>query len=234
MAPETLKRLIAARSERQTVLLATPLAGGSELVIDPADEKGLAGLSPPLREAVARAAATDFPSRLEADGAPYFINVFSPPPRLIVIGAVHIAQALIPMAHLAGYDAALIDPRTAFATSARFPGAAIDTRWPDEALAEMRLDRRSAVVVLTHDPKLDDPALHAALSSDAFYIGALGSRKTHARRLERLASQGFDEGSLKRISGPVGLPLGAKTPAEIAVSILAEMTGARRGLGRVD
>ncbi|WP_417587236.1 XdhC family protein [Pararhodobacter oceanensis] len=167
-------------------------------------------------------------SGLEADGE--FIALFNPPLRLLIVGAVHIAQALIPMARLAGYDPVLIDPREAFASPARFPGTALRHDWPDEALAAEAPDARTAVVTLTHDSKLDDPAIITALEAEVFYLGCLGSTRTHAKRLERLRAEGLDEAQLARIHAPVGLAIGAKTPAEIAVSILAQITEVlRRG-----
>jgi len=144
--------------------------------------------------------------------------------RLAVVGAVHIAQPLVAMAHLAGYDVTVIDPRDAFASEARFPGRTLVHDWPDEALAALGVDARTAVVTLTHDPKLDDPALVAALRSEAFYVGALGSTRTHAKRVERLGAAGLGEAEVSRLHAPVGLDIGAKSPAEIAVSILAEIT----------
>lgn len=153
-----------------------------------------------------------------------FIALFNPRLRLMVIGAVHIAQALVPMAKLAGYDPVLIDPRDAFASAARFPDTRIVTEWPDEALAAEGLDPRTAVVTLTHDSKLDDPAILAALGSECFYLGCLGSTRTHAKRLERLRAAGLPEATLARIHAPVGLNIGAKTPAEIALSVLAQIT----------
>ncbi len=167
-------------------------------------------------------------SGFEADGQT-FVAVHNPPLRLIVVGAVHIAQALLPMARMAGYDPVLIDPRDAFGSSERFPGETILRDWPDAAVAQLGLDARTALVLLTHDPKLDDPALKAALDSDVFYIGALGSSRTHAKRLERMAEAGFTAGQAGRIHGPVGLDIGAAGPAEIAVSILAQMTAVLRG-----
>lgn len=161
-----------------------------------------------------------------------FLNTYAPPLRLAIVGAVHIAQTLAPMAQMLGYAPVVIDPRGAFLTG-RFEGISVSPLWPDEALRDWRPDERSAIVTLTHDPKLDDPALAAALASPAFYIAALGSRKTHASRLERLRRQGFSEADLARIHGPAGLNIGAKTPAEIAASIAAEMTAAlRTGNGR--
>ena len=167
-------------------------------------------------------------SGFEADGET-FVAVHNPPLRLLVVGAVHIAQALVGMARIAGYDPVLIDPRDAFASQARFPGETIVQDWPDEAVAALGLDARTALVLLSHDPKLDDPALMAALNSDVFYIGALGSKRTHAKRVERLEQAGFDAGQIGRIHGPVGLDIGAAGPAEIAVAILAQITGVLRG-----
>jgi xanthine dehydrogenase accessory factor len=148
--------------------------------------------------------------------------------RVVIVGAVHIAQPLSQMAALAGLEVILIDPRKAFATSERFPGVTLHASWPGPVLETLTLDARSAVITLTHDPKLDDPALVAALNSPAFYIGALGSGKTHAARLRRLQARGFDEAALARVHGPVGLPLGARSPAEIAVSILAQLVAELR------
>ncbi|MEM9637296.1 MAG: XdhC family protein [Pseudomonadota bacterium] len=167
-------------------------------------------------------------SGFEEDGET-FVAVHNPPLRLIVVGAVHIAQALVPMARLAGYDPAVIDPRETFASETRFPGETILHDWPDDAVAQLGLDPRTAVVLLTHDPKLDDPALEAALSADCFYIGALGSTRTHAKRVERMTAAGFDADRIARIHGPIGLDIGAAGPSEIAVAILAEMTAVLRG-----
>ncbi len=167
-------------------------------------------------------------SGFEEDGQT-FVAVHNPPLRLIVVGAVHIAQALVPMARIAGYDPAIIDPREAFATDARFPGETILTDWPDEAVAQLGLDTRTALVLLTHDPKLDDPALEAALKADVFYIGALGSIRTHAKRVERMTRSGFSEAEIAQIHGPIGIDIGAASPSEIAVAILAQMTAVLRG-----
>ncbi|MEP5632212.1 MAG: XdhC family protein [Tateyamaria sp.] len=161
-------------------------------------------------------------SGVEDDGHT-FVAIHNPPLRLAIVGAVHIAQALVPMARTAGFDPVVIDPRGAFGSEARFPGETLMDDWPDEALATFDLDTRSALVLLTHDPKLDDPALHVALKSDAFYIGALGSTRTHAKRVERLSEAGFSADQIARIHGPVGLNIGAASPSEIAVSILAQM-----------
>ena len=159
---------------------------------------------------------------VEEDGQT-FVAIHNPPLRLALVGGVHIAQALVPMARLAGYDPVIIDPREAFGSAARFPGERVINDWPDDALAEVGLDTRTALVLLTHDPKLDDPALHLALNSGAFYIGALGSTRTHAKRVARLEEAGFGPEQIARIKGPVGLDIGAASPPEIAVSILAQM-----------
>ncbi|WP_299376799.1 XdhC family protein [uncultured Tateyamaria sp.] len=161
-------------------------------------------------------------SGVEEDGRT-FVAIHNPPLRLAIVGAVHIAQALVPMARIAGFDPVVIDPRAAFGAQARFPGETVINDWPDEALAQVGLDTRTALVLLTHDPKLDDPALHLGLRSGAFYIGALGSTRTHAKRRERLEAAGFGAGDIARIKGPVGLDIGAASPSEIAVSILAQM-----------
>jgi len=153
-----------------------------------------------------------------------FIAVHNPPLRLMVVGAVHIAQSLLPLARACGYDPVLIDPRGAFGSAARFPGEVVSEDWPDEALAALAPDARTAIVTLTHDPKLDDPAIRQALRCPAFYIGCLGSTRTHAKRVERLLAEGFTQAEIARLHAPVGLDIGAKTPAEIAVSILAQMT----------
>ncbi len=183
-----------------------------------------AGAETALAKAAAEAARRDTSSATEIDGQNWFLNVFNPPVDLVVIGAVHIAQPLVAMAKLAGYAVRVVDPRTRFATAERFPGVTLVHAWPDEALATQGLIPRSAVIALTHDPKLDDPALAAALKSDAFYIGALGSRQTHKRRLDRLNGLGFSDADVARIKGPIGLDIGARSPAEIAISILAEIT----------
>ncbi|WP_299559594.1 XdhC/CoxI family protein [uncultured Sulfitobacter sp.] len=166
-------------------------------------------------------------SGVDGDGA-VFVAIHNPPLRLVVVGAVHIAQSLVPMAQMAGFDPVVIDPREAFGAPARFPTARVLNDWPDSALAEVGVDSRTALVLLTHDPKLDDPALHLALKSDAFYIGALGSTRTHAARVERLTGAGFDADSIAQIHGPVGLDIGAAGPAEIAVSVLAQMIAVLR------
>jgi len=227
----TLDALRAARAAKKPTALVTDLESGAEsLFVDgrvvdrtPSTNFDLA-ITDELNGAVLKAIRTDASVVIETDARRLFIRIFSPPKRLFIIGAVHIAQSLAAMAREAGYAVTLIDPRDAWATPERFPQIEIDRRWPDEALAELAIDRRSALVALSHDPKLDEPALGAALLSDAFYIGALGSRRTHERRLDRLRENGFDDEQLSRIRGPVGLDIGAVSPAEIAVSILAEIT----------
>ena len=220
----TLSALNKARDEKRAVVLATELATGRTQLIYPD-----AGGSGALAEAAVKAARHDESASVDAEGTSWFLTVFNPPLDLAIIGAVHIAQPLARMAALADYAVRIIDPRTAFATEDRFPQVALSHDWPDEALAAKPLTARSAIVALTHDPKLDDPALTAALRSAAFYIGALGSKQTHARRLERLKEAGFSDAELARIHGPIGLKIGARSPAEIAVSILGEMTATLRG-----
>ncbi|MYJ73189.1 MAG: xanthine dehydrogenase, partial [Rhodospirillaceae bacterium] len=162
------------------------------------------------------------------DGRRLFLHVFNPPLRLLIVGAVHIAQSLAPIAALAGYAVTVIDPRGSFATADRFPGVILTDDWPDEALAALKPDARTAIVTLTHDPKLDDPALHSALRSDCFYIGSLGSCRTHASRVQRLQQAGFGSDEIARIRGPIGLDIGATSPAEIALAIMGEITATLR------
>jgi xanthine dehydrogenase accessory factor len=216
-----------ARAAKSRVCLVRYLGDGTEaLVVD--GQARIGSLPADVAEAVATALRRDRSSAVDTSMGSTFLQVFNPPLRLLVIGAVHIAQALAPMASLAGYHVTVIDPRRAFATDSRFPDVAMTRDWPDEAMAALAPDRRTAVVALTHDPKLDDPGLDAALRSEAFYIAALGSRRTHAGRLERLKELGHDDATLARIHGPAGLDIGAVSPAEIAVSVLAELTRALR------
>lgn len=222
MKRETLEALNAALREGHVLVRAVDLDGGEERLVDPSTDKS------PLGEAAAIAARADQSAAVEIEGRSWFLAVVNPPLELVIVGAAHIAQVLSQMAALAGYSVRVIDPRTTFATPERFPGMALSHDWPDEALAKAPLGPRSALVALTHDPKVDDPALTAALRSRCFYIGALGSKKNHAGRLTRLKAHGFDETTLARIHGPVGLNIGAKSPAEIAISILAEMTSKLR------
>ncbi|MSP87202.1 MAG: xanthine dehydrogenase [Alphaproteobacteria bacterium] len=226
MKRTVLDELLQARAAKRAMALVTDLATGAQTIVYP---DAATSLSDDIKAAVGRAIQDDRSGTLDAPEGRLFIQVFTPPVRLILVGAVHIAQALAPMAALAGYAVSVVDPRRAFASDARFPDLDLSTEWPDEAMARLKPDSRTAVVTLTHDPKLDDPALAAALASDAFYIGALGSRKTHAARLGRLKEAGATDAQIARIHGPVGLAIGAASPAEIAVSIMAQITQARRG-----
>lgn len=220
MHSEILKRLLEDRAAKVPVVLATRLSDGLQKLLYHSDTNE----ENTLLQATNEALASDKGRIVTAADGEWFLNVFNPPLRLIIVGAVHIAQPLARIAALAGYDVTVIDPRTAFASEDRFPGIRLVTEWPDEAMAAEAPDTRTAVVTLTHDPKLDDPALHAALKSPCFYIGSLGSKKTHASRMERLTAAGFDETARVRIHGPVGLSIGAKSPAEIAISIMAQIT----------
>jgi len=199
---ETLDALRAARRERRAVALVTELGTGAQRLAEAGQTR--TGVAPAGNDEV-------------------FTHVFQPTPRLIVVGAVHIAQKLVPLARLADFAVDVVDPRIAFATPERFPDVGLSHDWPDKAVAALKPDSATALVSLTHDPKLDDPALVVALRSPAFYVGALGSRKTHGRRLERLKAEGFDDAALVRLHAPVGLPIGARSPGEIAVSIMAEI-----------
>jgi len=229
MKAALLKQVLADRAAKIPVALVTSLDDGRQAIVhdDGAPSGDLALDAAQLAE-VRKALRSDESGLLESAGGKLFAQVNNPPPRLLLVGAVHISQALAPMAAMAGYGVSVIDPRRAFATDERFPGIDMRSDWPDEAMEALKPDRRTAVVTLTHDPKLDDPALQAALRSPAFYIGALGSRRTHAARLERLAAAGFTPEQTARIHGPVGLSIGALSPAEIAISALAQITEVRR------
>lgn len=224
-----LEALQAARAEKRPTALVTDLSGGQQALMIAGAHEGNLALSDDLRAAVEEAIRSDRSGPLAADDN-LFVHVHNPPLRLVVVGAVHISQALVPMAQLAGYEVLVVDPRKAWASAERFPDVTLVDGWPDEALRGLDPDHRSAVVVLTHDPKLDDPALGVALASPAFYIGALGSKKTHGKRLERLREAGMEESALARIHGPIGLAIGAKSPAEISIAILAQMTQALHGV----
>ena len=223
MRLDLLMGLNAARAARRAAVLVTDIASGTQRLVD---DRSL--ISDLLAEQIETALRVGKSGMVERDGAKYFLTVQAPPVRLIAIGAVHISQALAPMARQAGFDMTIIDPRTAFATPGRFPDVPVLAVWPEEALKTIAFDRYTAVALLTHDPKIDDPALAAALNADCFYIGALGSRKTHAGRLTRMQALGFDEAQLARIHAPIGLDIGAVSPSEIAVSILGEMIMALR------
>ena len=224
MKKADLDQLLKTTQDRRAVAVVTNLASGAQRMVRIEDVDGEGALAEPLAEAFAR----DKSRTVEIDGVEHFLHVFNPPLKMIVVGAVHVAQALIPMAEAAGYALTIIDPRGAFATEQRFPDVTLIADWPDEVLPGLDINHRSAFLALTHDPKIDDPALSFALKSECFYIGALGSRKTHAGRCERLKADGFPDAELGRIHGPIGLDIGAQGPAEIAISIMAEVTLALR------
>ena len=223
MTPDTLRLLLRAQADGRSLVLATRLDDGTQAVLPSTD------VPPAVCEAATVALMRGKSATVEVGGATWFLHVHTPAPRLVLIGAVHIAQALVALAGGLGLAVSVVDPRAPFNSAERFAGAARVVRWPDEAMAELAPDAQTAVVALAHDPKLDDPALDAALRSEAFYIGALGSRKSHAARLERLAGMGHAAAALARVRGPVGLALGAVSAPEIALSILAEIVAVRRG-----
>ena len=214
------------REEKAPVAIVTHLSDGIQALISPSDTEGPLCLSAPTLAEVRARLRDDRSGRIDTDEGDLFVLALNPPKRLVLVGAVHISQSLVPMAQIAGYDITIVDPRGAFATKDRFPNVHLTDAWPDEALERLAPDHRTAVVTLTHDPKLDDPALTVALRSDVFYIGALGSKKTHNARRLRLQKAGFTDVEIAHIHGPVGLAIGAKSPAEIAISILAQMTQA--------
>ena len=227
MKAETLAALQDARAKRRAVALATRLSDAAEALVYRDDVTGELASDTAIVSAARRAMDIGKSETVDIGGAKIFLNVYVPPPRLIIVGAVHIAQSLAPMATMLEFDVTVVDPRGAWATTQRFPGVNVIKDWADEAFQEMGLDVSTAVVTLTHDPKLDDPALEAALKSEVFYIGALGSKRTHAKRKERLAEVGITDEQFARIHGPVGLNIGAKSPAEIAVSILGQIIEVR-------
>jgi len=228
MKRATLDALMTAREAGRPVAVATNLRSGQQRLIFADESSGELCLDVDMMLAAADALKTDRNTTLKTPAGDVFVQVYNPPPRVFVVGAVHIAQPLARMAQLSGYGVTIIDPRRGFASGERFAGLDVTGEWPDEALERLKPDSRSAIVTLTHDPKLDDPALQAALRSPAFYVGALGSKKTHAARLERLRRAGLSDTELARIHGPVGLSIGAVSPAEIAVSIMAQITQRRR------
>ena len=223
MRLDVLKAMNLARVERRAGAIVTRLSDGDQRFV-PAETVDADPLAAELEAALRMGKS----ATVAHQGEDYFLTVQAPAPRLTLIGAVHISQALAPIARIAGLDVSVIDPRTAFATPDRFPDTPVVAQWPDEALAEAPLDRYTAVCLLTHDPKIDDPALMIALKADCFYIGALGSKNTHARRLERLAAQGVSAAALARIHAPIGLAIGAVSPPEIALSIMGEITARLR------
>lgn len=223
MTPETLLALETAKAAKRPVVLATRLPDGEQCLLpDPAQ-------SAELNEAAAKVLQSDESGTVKIGNTDWFLHAHNPPLRLIVVGAVHIAQALAPFATPCGFAVTVVDPRRSFGSEERFPGVTISHLWPDEAIDAFKPDSRTAVVTLTHDPKLDDPALDRALKSEAFYIGSLGSRRTHAARLNRLRALGHSDEAMARIRGPVGLDIEAVTAPEIALSIIAELVAVRRG-----
>ncbi|MEP0323857.1 XdhC family protein [Bauldia litoralis] len=228
---DTLKRLNAARQAREAAILITNTATGDERLVLEKD-----GYDGDLQqdEIAARFRSGKSGMVKVEEGGDLFFTVSVPPPRLVVIGAVHISQALVPMARIAGFDVTIIDPRTAFASDDRFPDVPLFAEWPDEVLPRIGLDRFTALAALTHDPKIDDGAIAAALDAGCFYVGALGSRKTHAKRVERLAAAGVGGAALGAIHAPIGVDIAAQSPAEIAVAILAQVIAALRRRGMSD
>ena len=223
-----LEKLLATARTSAATAVVTHLVTGAQALVSKSGIDGELTLSLDELARVRQSLDEDRSGTMETAAGLLFIEVWNPRPRLLVIGAVHTAQELVPLARAAGYEVTVIDPRTAFSTPARFPDTTLLHDWPNEAVATLAPDRRTAILTLSHDPKIDDPALQAALRSEAFYIGALGSRRTHAKRLERLKEAGFDDAALARIRGPVGLAIGASTPVEIAISIMAEITAVLR------
>jgi xanthine dehydrogenase accessory factor len=220
---DTLKSLNAERAARRAVLVVTDPRSGDQRLVKAADIG-----TDPLKDLLESRLRSGKSGMVDTDEARVFVTVHVPPPRLVITGAVHISQTLAPIAQLVGYDVTIVDPRTAFASSQRFPDVAVIADWPDVVLPGLNIDRYTAFVALTHDPKIDDPALVHVLERDCFYVGALGSKKTHARRLVRLKDQGVSEAALSRISAPIGLAIGAASPAEIAVAIMAQITARLR------
>lgn len=218
MDPHLLRKLNAARRDRKAAIMLTDLADGRNRLIMKDDS-----VSGDLGAAVDKAFRTAKSGAVEAEGQRFFLNVHVPSPRMVIIGAVHISQALAPMAAMAGFDVRVVDPRTAFATPERFENVDLVADWPEDALKDRPIDPFTALVAVTHDPKIDDWPLISALKTGAFYVGALGSRKTHARRVERLSEAGLGESEIGRIDAPIGLDIGAQSPEEIAVAILGQV-----------
>lgn len=230
MDPLVLKKLNQARNERKACVLVTNLQDGRDrLVVEGHQVEGELG------EAITKALLTGKSSAVQIGETEFFLNAHLPPARIVVIGAVHITQAMAPIAKMTGYDLEVIDPRTAFATPERFEGTAIHAEWPDEVLKRHPLDAYSALAAVTHDPKIDDFPISEALRQNCFYVGALGSRKTHAKRVERLLSEGITQEQIDRIKAPIGLDIGAASPQEIAVAVMAEIIEAfrKRGLNSI-
>ncbi len=223
MTPETLATLNAERAARRPVIVVTDIGNGEQRLV-----KAAAIARDPLRDALDKQLRMGKSGTIEAGGKKLFLNVHAPAARLVMIGAVHISQALAPLARSLDYDVTVVDPRTAFASPERFPDIPLIAQWPDEALPPLDIDPYTAFVALTHDPKIDDPALKHALARGCFYIGALGSRKTHAKRVERFRAAGVSEAQIAAIHAPIGLNIGAVSPAEIAVAIMGQITATLR------
>ena len=218
MKLDILKSLNEERRARRAAVLVTDLSSGAQRLVKAADIA-----ADPMAEAIDKQLRMGKSASVEIEGKTYFLTVQAPPARLVVIGAVHVSQALAEMARLVDFDVTIVDPRTAFASEERFPNVRVIAEWPDKVLPEIGLDPYTGIAALTHDPKIDDPALKLALQASCFYIGALGSKKTHAKRVERLTAAGFSQEQIGRIHAPIGLDIGAVSPAEIAVSVLAEI-----------
>jgi xanthine dehydrogenase accessory factor len=223
MKLDILTALNAERAARRAAILVTDVASGKQRLV-----KGNEIAADPLRPLLEKHLRSGKSGMKETPEGKVFLTAYVPPPRLVITGAVHVSQTLAPMAAMLGYDVVIVDPRSAFATPERFPGVRVIAQWPDEALPPLAIDRYTAFVALTHDPKIDDPALTHALSRECFYIGALGSKKTHGRRVERLKAQGLSDAAIARIHAPIGLSIGAVSPAEIAVAILGQITAELR------
>ena len=223
MKTETLALLNAERAARRPVIVVTDIANGDQRLVKAADFA-----ADPLHAELDKQLRMGKSAMVEVDSQKWFLNVYAPTAKLVIVGAVHISQALAPLARSLDYDVTVVDPRTAFASPERFPDVKLIAEWPDEALPPLGVDRWTAFVAVTHDPKIDDPALLHAFAKDCFYIGALGSRKTHAKRLERLKGHGASDADLAKIKAPIGLNIGAVSPSEIAVSIMAEITAELR------
>jgi xanthine dehydrogenase accessory factor len=217
---DILKTLNEERAARRAVIVVTNHDTGAQRLVKAADIR-----NDPLKDVLEKHIRSAKSGIEETPEGKVFLTVHVPSPKLVITGAVHISQALAPMGHLLGYDVTIVDPRTAFATIERFPDVKVIAEWPDVALPPLGIDQYTAFVALTHDPKIDDPGLDIALKSDCFYIGALGSRKTHARRVERLKTErGFTDNDIGRIHAPIGLDIGAVSPSEIALAIMGEIT----------
>lgn len=227
MKDETLSLILSEKNNRNTIIVATEINSGEQIIIN---KKNDTNINNKILIAAKNNIIQGKSEILEIESNKWFLNITLPPLRLITVGAVHIAQPLAEIATISGYEVVIIDPRAAFANNQRFPDIKIINEWPEVALNELAIDNRTAVVTLTHDPKLDDSALNAALKSKAFYIGSLGSKKTHKARVQRLKIANFSEDEIKRIHGPIGLAIGAKSPQEIAISIISEIITIRNKL----